>query len=239
VQFNDPVGVAIDKGTSNVYVVDRLNDRLVVLNGSGGLVKVLGKAGAGAGDLEEPVGVAIDANGNVWVVDNGNSRIDEFKHNGEFVQAMGWGVSNGEAKLETCTTTCRAGLSGPGAGELSGPTWIAISGGDLYVSDSSNARVEEYGEKHEYLRTIGARGSGNGQFGYPAGLAVNAAGDLYVVDSADGRVDEFNPTGALLTTFGTQGSGAEQFFEPEGLALNSAGTIYAVDSSNDRVQEWE
>jgi YD repeat-containing protein len=239
VQFREPVGLAVNTATNNVYVGDQNNDRVVELNSSGGLVRMTGKAGEGAGQFEEADGVGIDPSGNVWVADYKNNRVEEFSEKLAFVKAVGWGVSNGEAKLQVCTSSCRAGLSGTGNGELSQPDDVAFSGSNMFVSDGNNGRVEEYNEKAEFVRTIGGPGSGSGQLKSPAGLAVDGAGNLYVADTGNSRVDKFSPTGTPLTSFGVKGSGYGQFEEPESVAVAATGALYVTDTgSNNRVQEW-
>ena len=77
-----------------------------------------GKVGSEAGQVKEPTGTAIASNGNVYVLDSSNSRIDEFSPSGTFLQTFGWGVSDGKAEFETCKTNCKAGIAGTGNGQL-------------------------------------------------------------------------------------------------------------------------
>ena len=125
-----------------------------------------GGAGSGAGQLNSPRGVAVDTLGNVWVTDRGNNRVDEFSATGEFELAFGWGVRDGAEQLETCTESCRAGLTGSGPGEFGGPNLynealggIAIEGADVWVADAANSRVEEFTTSGEYVTQITTRWS--------------------------------------------------------------------------------
>ncbi len=110
-----------------------------------------GSAGTGAGQFElgGEAGAAVDqSTGDVYLADTGNHRVDEFTALGTFVHAFGWGVANGATELQTCTTTCLAGLPGAEPGQFERPTWVAVDnmpggGGDLYVADNgsvANAR---------------------------------------------------------------------------------------------------
>ena len=239
-QFNEPVGIAINQKTGNVYVGDQNNNRVVELSSNGKLERVFGKTGTGAGEFHEADGVAIDSKGDEWVTDYKNNRVQEFSENGAFIRTFGYGVNTGESKLEVCTSNCKAGIAGSGNGQLSDPDDIAIIGGDIYVTDLGNSRVDEFDEEGKtFVREWGSWGKGDGQFEYPSGITTGANGNVYVADSGNARVQEFGPTGAYLTQFGTKGSGNGQMEEPEGVALSSTGTLYVTDAgSNNRVQEW-
>ena len=80
-----------------------------------------GSSGGGAGQLAYPEGVATDSSGDVYVADDDNERIDEFSAAGAFIKAYGWGVSDSASQFETCTSSCQAGISGGGAGQLDDP----------------------------------------------------------------------------------------------------------------------
>jgi RHS repeat-associated protein len=240
-QFKEPVGIAINQSTGNVYVGDSKNNRVVEFSSSTGkVVRVFGKSGTGAGEFKEAGGVAIDSKGNVWVTDYANNRVNEFSETGTFIRVFGFGVSNGESKLEVCTSGCRAGLAGSGNGQFSGPSNVVISGENIYVTDLNNSRVEELNEEgKKFVRAWGSSGSGNGQFKYPSGVTVGSNGNVYVVDNGNARVQEFSSTGTFLTSFGTKGSGNGQLAEPEGVTVTSSGAIYVTDAgANNRVQEW-
>ena len=135
----------------------------------------------------------------------------EVQRKREFIKALGWGVSNGEEKLETCTTGCPRGLQGSGSGEFSDPAGLAFSGGNRYVSDLNNGRIEEFSTAGAYIAQIGSKGAGNGQLSYPAGIGVDAAGNLYVADSGNNRIEEFTLQGFFVGTSGSTGSGNGQF----------------------------
>ena len=87
-----------------------------------------------------------------------------------------------------------------------------------------------------FLRTWGTTGSGNGQFNYPVGVAVDSSGKVYVVDSVNNRVQKFSAAGAYLTQWGSTGSGNGQFVNPRGVAVDADGNVYVTDGNNHRVQ---
>jgi DNA-binding beta-propeller fold protein YncE len=261
-EFIDPWGVAINENTGNVYVTDQGNSRIEELSSSGAFISTFGWgvndgkaqfetcteakrcrtgiAGAGSGQVSTEAGVAIDSSGNVWVADYGNNRIEKFTASGAFSTAIGFGVNNGEEKLQTCTSnSCRSGTSGSGQGQFKNPLNIAFSGVNVYVTDYGNNRVQELSTAGAYISQFGGSGSENRQFSGPYGIATDpTSGDLYVVDSGNRRVQQFTPEGGFIAKFGAVGTGGAQFAEPSGVAVNSAGGVYVVDSPASRVEEW-
>jgi DNA-binding beta-propeller fold protein YncE len=238
-QFSNPAAVAINQGTGNVYVTDGGNHRLVELNSVGGFVEAIGWgvsdgkaelevcklvckagiAGAGNGQLSEPSGLTLDSQGDIWVVDAGNDRVEEFSSAGAYLSEFA--------------------SKGSGNGQLSEPIGIAISEGEFYVVDYGNDRVEEFSSTGGYLAQFASKGSGQGQLNYPVLIAANAtSGDLYVSDAGNSRIEEFTPAGKFLTEFGTYGSGNGQLNKPTGVAVSSTGTLYISDQENNRISEW-
>jgi tripartite motif-containing protein 71 len=124
-----------------------------------------GKHGSGAGDFTEPFGIAVDhRTGDVYVVDTNNSRVEKFTSAGAFLLGWGWGVADGRtAALQTCYTTCFAGMRGGGMGELDFAEGVAVdnvpssqSYGDVYVVEIQNGRVEKFSPTGKFLLMFGA-----------------------------------------------------------------------------------
>jgi hypothetical protein len=235
-QFNEPTGIAIAGG--DIYVVDTGNSRVEVMNEKNEYVTQWGSEGTEKSQFKTPLAIAVSPSKDVWVGDSLNRRLQEFSSSGTFIEAIGWGVSNGKSEYEVCTTTCQAGIKGSGNGEFASIWGLTFSGSTLYVVDTGNNRVEEINEKSEYAGKFGAFGAGNGDFGFPIGIVAGGAGDLYVTDSGNNRIEEFTQSGTYLAQFGSPGSGNGQFDFPEGSAINSSGDIYQVDDLNHRVEEW-
>ncbi len=257
-QFNEPVSIEINHSTGVVYVGDNHNNRVDEWNEKGEFVETFGFgvsngkeefevckssckagiAGGGAGQFKEPNGVALDAKGDLWVTDYANSRLQEFSSAGAFMQAIGFGVGNGEEKFENCTSGCRAGTRGTGNGQFNGPADLIVDGGVIYVTDENNSRVEEFNEKGEYVGKFGSNGTGNGEFNLTGGIGADPSGNLYVTDILNGRVEEFTRSGTFLIAFGSKGLGNGQLSEPGDVAVGPTGTIYVADASNNRISEW-
>jgi RHS repeat-associated protein len=198
-----------------------------------------GSYGSGSGQLHNPTSNAVDPSGNVWVADADNQRIEEFSPSGTFMLAVGWGVKDGKAEAETCTTGCQAGVSGSGNGQFNGPMGIAInqSTGHIYVCDYSNSRVEEFSSTGTFLAAIGSFGTGNGQFENPTDIAIESStGDLWVADNGNYRIEKFSSTGTFIGAYGSRGTGNGQFDSAYGIAFAS-GNVYVTDYNNNRVQE--
>jgi len=271
-QLNAPAATAVDS-SGNVWVVDRGNNRVQEWSATGTWLHSYGAKGSGALQFEAPEGIAINtisgspSFGDIYVVDKGNSRIEELNAKGEYVRSFGvkgiqpgdlkapegiaieaagdvWVGDTGNNRIDEFTETGEAlgsfGTEGSGNGQLKAPDGIAFSGGDAFVVDSGNDRVQEFSLSGEYLAQFGSKGSGSGQLEAPAAVATEPiSGDLYVADSANNRIDEFNPAGVYLLSFGKKGEGTGEFSTPTGVAVNQAGDVYVADTANNRVQEFE
>lgn len=150
-----------------------------------------GSGGEGAGQLRveggklgSPAGLGLDeASGDVYVVDQGNHRVDVFSGSGVFVGAWGWGVSNRIAEYETCTSSCQPGLVGNGQGEFREPDALAVdnspdgSGGVFVNADASSRKpdVQRFGAEGAVLGRLHVEEEGRLD-----GLAVDRAGDVWL-----------------------------------------------------------
>jgi len=153
--------------------------------------KVISEPGKGAGQARGPEGLAVDfETGRLYVADTQNNRVDVFDKEGNFLKAFGWGVKDGEAKLESCTTSCQEGKAGSGAGQLNGPIRIAVdndpasaSHHDVYVFNREDSRIEKFSPEGAFELAFGAQGEAEGQFSRVGGIGVGPGGTLYVVDN--------------------------------------------------------
>jgi DNA-binding beta-propeller fold protein YncE len=238
-QFKEPWSVALDS-SGNVWALDTGNDRVEKFSATGGFDAVFGKEGTGNLQFKEPKGIAIDeSTGNVYIADSANNRIEELSSSGAFVEVIGWGVSDGKSELEVCKASCKAGIAGSGKGQFSGPQGLTFDvEGDIWVTDTGNDRVEGLSESGAFLTQFGSKGSGNGQFTEPTGVAMSE-GSFYVVDHGDDRIEQFSTLGAYVGQFGSKGSGPAQFTEPYGIVTNpSTGVLFVCDAGNERMQEF-
>lgn len=182
------------------------------------LVASWGGKGTVPGRFNEPTGIAV-ADGEVFVSDARNGRIQVFDPDGRFLRQFGQG--------------------GQSRARLGRPMNLAIAGGELYVADYWIDRIQVYGLDGGWRRSIGASGSGPGQFNAPGGVAVAANGDLYVADFYNQRIQQLHPDGSFVRQWGVTGEtgiGAGHFNYPTDVALDRAGRLYVADGYNDRVQ---
>jgi len=123
-------------------------------------------------------------------------------------------------------------------GQFAFPQGIAVdSSGHVYVTDLGNRRIEKFDASGNFLDTWGTKGSGNGQFQAPAGIAVYN-GSVYVVDNEQNRVQEFDTSGSFITQWGSQGSGDGQFLMPQGIGVDPTGNVYVADPGNSRIEKF-
>jgi DNA-binding beta-propeller fold protein YncE len=207
-----------------------------------------GSSGAGDGQFSQPIGVALDAHGNVYVSDLDNSRIQKFASDGVYLAQWAKRVPAGLAiaatgnlyvaspsvveKLTLDGTSIALWTSlGPIGGTFWLPWAVAVDGdGNVYVSDVGSTRIRVLASDGTYLRDL------NGQFASPYGIAVGPGGRVYVADLGHHRVQEFTSGGTLIRQWGSHGTGSGEFDLPYGLAVDAAGHVYVTDKGNHRIQ---
>ncbi|WP_048103871.1 PKD domain-containing protein [Methanofollis liminatans] len=132
------------------------------------------------------------------------------------------------------------GSYGSGDAQFIRPEGIAVDpGGDVYVADPGNNRIQKFSNTGDFITKWGAPGTGAGQFSYPRGVAVDGEGYVYVVEQTNNRVQKFDGDGTYIATWGTKGSGEGQFESPGGIAVDNASNIYVTDTVNHRVQKFD
>ncbi|MHB8241068.1 MAG: RHS repeat-associated core domain-containing protein [Solirubrobacteraceae bacterium] len=233
--LNNPNDIAIDS-KGNTWIADTGNNRIEKFSSKVEPATVFGTLGSGAGQVKEPKGDAVSAAGTIFVSDTGNNRIDKFTEGGVFIEAFGFGVADGQSKLETCKTMCRKGLAGSENGQLNDPRGLALSAaGNLWVADSANNRLDEFTEAGAFLRSTSSPGQ---HPVLPKDVSVDAAGNVFVADTGENKIQEYSATGGLLWEAGTQGTGTGQFEEPTGIAVASNEHLWIADHKNNRLDHW-
>lgn len=170
-----------------------------------------GAEGTGNGQFTEPIGVAVsDATGDVYVVDKGNSRVEQLSSSGTYLSQFNGSV-------------------GPPTGVFASPEQIAVdnsgsaldpSNGDVYVADTGHKVIDQFTASGTYVGQM-KETTGGSLFGELLGVAVDSSGNLWVYEG-EGHLDEFSDTSAFLKTFIT-GRGAQL-----GVAVDSSENIYAT-----------
>lgn len=179
-----------------------------------------GSTGTADGRFVSPAGVATnEVSGDVYVADSGNSRIQRFDADGNFISKFG--------------------EPGSGPGQFSQPRAVAIDQADgaVYVADMWNDRIQKFSADGAFVKQFGVAGSGNGEFNDPSGVAVDpTTGDVLVADTGNNRIQRFDSSGAYLAQFGEAGSEDGQISGPSRIAVDSTGAIYVLAS--ERVQKF-
>ncbi len=264
-QFNSPIGIAVDSST-NVYVADLNNHRILKFKSDGTLTKKWGSYGLGEGQFARPNGVAVDILNNVYVADTGNNRIQKFTPDGTFITTWGsTGTGEGQfngplgigvdsslnayvvdannhriQKFAADKTFLKQwGGYGSGSGQLNTPWGICVvTSGHVYVTEYYNHRIQKFTTEGTYVRKWGSYGTGNGQLAYPAGIAWQSPGVVFVADYGNNRIQKSSDSGEYITQWGGRGTGNGQFMDNRGVAADSAGYIYVTDTANHRVQKF-
>lgn len=199
--------------------------------------------------LSEPKGVAVnETTGEIYVVDSGNNRLDVFNAAGEFQEAWGWGVENGEKKFEKCSTECRKGLAGHHNGQFHGAEAVAVdndaaspSFGDIYVeavtpyeeeiegkeSESETAIIDKFSVSGEVLSQIKTYDKGE-EIEEPHGLTVTPSGELWIYNEEEIAVFASAVKPKFLKVIPTELEGEAR----AGIAVEKDGDFYAGHSES-------
>jgi uncharacterized protein (TIGR03437 family) len=265
--LGNPTGVAVDQA-GNVYISDLLNFRVRKVDPSGTIRTVAGctiteisciTGGFGDGGPATsapafPFDVAVDAAGDLYIVDSGNDRIRKVNSAG--ILSTVAGCERGGQVSPACT-----GGLGDGGPAL-GATFNAIhqiafdAQGNLYIADVVNHRVRKVTAATGIITTLAGNGVGafSGDGGpatsaslfRPFGVAVDAAGNVYIGDGNNNRIRRVRPDGVINTVAGngsvstTANDGpalSANLVVPKGLAFDGAGNLYIAETLGNRIRK--
>jgi len=250
--MNPGNGVAVDKN-GNVYISDYCC-RIRKVNTSGIITTIAGTSSVGFGgdggaatlaSLNQPIGVACDTFGNIYIADRGNNRIRKVTPSGIITTFAGNGSS---------------GFSGDGgqatAATFSNLTSVAVDlAGNVYTTDDN--QVVQMINSSGIIQTIAGIGGSSGDSGdgglatvalltYPHYVAIDKAGNVYISDAGNSKIRVVNTSGIITTiagngTSGYSGDGGEAtaaiLNSPGGIGVDSNFNVYISDESNNRVRE--
>jgi hypothetical protein len=240
-------GVAVD-ANGNVYITDSNNHRIRKVAPGGIITTICGQSSSGffgngilatSASLNNPTGITIDAAGNIYFCDSGNSAIRKINTSGIITTLAGNGIGS------------YSGDGGPAvSATLSNPKGISVDGsGNIYIADYSNNCIRKISSTGT-ITTIAGNGSpgfsGDGglavssQLSLPEAVLVDASGNIYISDSFNHRVREINTSGIINTIAGNGGAGFSgdggnatlaSVKEPRGLILDGTGNLFIASNS--------
>lgn len=193
-----------------LYVTDAKSNSLFILN------NLLTEAELQ--QLDQPLGVAVDSTGNIYVGNDGRDNVEVYDATGNKLRDIG-------------------------IGHIQMPNDLAFDlAGNLYVVDSLANNVQVYAPNGELLRTIG-----DTLFQFPASLTIaynvpgGGAGELYVADQGHAKIQVFTLTGTLLRSYGARLQMEEpdwhgKFVQIQSLAMDQMGRLHVLDSALNNVQ---
>ena len=243
-RFSSPSNVAVDSA-GNIFVADASNQLIRKISPSGSVSTLAGRAGrtgstnatGGNARFNNPLGVAVDGSGNVFVADANNHLIRKITSGGVVTTFVGGAGVSGSA-------------DGTGtAARFNSPTDVALdASGNLFVADAGNhliRKITSAGVVTTIAGSAGVSGSSDGigasaRFNSPSGVRCDGAGNIFVADTNSHTVRRVTPGGIVTTLAGSAGAsgtadgiGAAAFFNyPSNALPDAAGNIYVIDTYN-------
>jgi uncharacterized protein YjiK len=225
--FNYPWGIAADS-FGNLYIASTGNDRIRKMSSTGFVSSIagigtIGSAGSKDGQglsasFNNPVGVAVDLFGNLYIADRSNHKIRKINSTG-YVSTIAGSGAIGSADGQGLSASFRA------------PNGITVdSVGNLYIADTENHRICKINSTG-YVSTIASA-----TFNYPWGIVVDSFGNLYIADNRNHRIRKINTTGHVSTIAGrhrgfSDGQGLiAEFNYPTGVAFDPSGYLYVTET---------
>ena len=261
----EPMGLAVSDDGNRLYVADFGHSDVFVFDFAQKTFAKIGKETS----LARPVGIALDAQENLYVVESAKKGISVFNRQGKPIRFItdpsverptGIAIDRARGKIylaDTAHTKSKAhsvkifnlegklvgtlgGGKGGGQGEFLFPTYVAVDAqGNVYVTDTVNSRVQVFDADGKYIRKFGERGNSWGMFDKPKGVALDSFGNVYVVDSGWSNVQIFNQKGQVLLFFGGRGPIPGMLKNPTAIAIDKQNRIYVADYLNHRVEVYQ
>jgi len=220
-------------------------------------------------NLARPVGLALDSQENLYVVEQEKKGITVFDKTGTALKFItdpslqrpaGIAIDRQRDKIYLADTSHTQSTDhsvkifsldgkllgklgkgkGSGPGQFLFPTYVTLDAkGDVYVTDTLNSRVQMFDPDGNYQKSFGQRGNGWGMFDKPKGIALDSFGNLYVADSGWSNVQIFNSKGQILLFFGGRGPIPGMLKNPTAVAIDKQNKIYVADYINHRIEQYE
>lgn len=208
---DQPSDIAIGPN-GDIYLVDGVNNRIIVVDSAGKHKFEFGQKGERQGEFKYPLGIDISDDGKVFVADTGNHRIQAFNLKGDFKYMFD--VKSGSKE------------------KPSDPVDVLVSrlNNHLYISDNDNHKIKVYNQNGTFEFEWGKFGEEPGDFRYPGILAQNEYNEVFVVDVLNTRVQKFDPFGNFIAEIGSWGVLPGKLFRPKGVAVDKKNRVFVSDS---------
>ncbi|HAL82421.1 MAG TPA: hypothetical protein DCO83_09420 [Mucilaginibacter sp.] len=243
--FNQPIGMTVD-ASGNVYISDVGNEVIRKITPSGVVSTFAGTGTIGstngtgtAAAFYHPVGMCVDALGNIYVADEDNHMIRKMTPAGVVTTLAG------------STTPGSANGTGTGA-SFNLPCGVAAdAAGNVYVADYNNNQIRKITSAGVVTTFAGnatagsANGTGTGaSFNHPFSIAIDPSGNLYVADRLNFMIRKITPGGVVTTLAGSTTAGflngtgtTAEFNYPTTVTTDASGNVYVADESNNRIRK--
>lgn len=261
----EPMGLAVSDDGQRLYVSDFAQMAVFVFDFGHKSFRKIGEQQP----LARPLGLALDAQENLYVAEQEKKGISVFDRKGTTIRFItdpslerpaGIALDRSRGRLYVADTGHskstehtvkifdldghRIGTIGRGKGGAQGqflfPTYVAVdTDGNVYVTDTLNSRVQVFDPAGHYLKTFGQRGNAWGMFDKPKGVALDSFGNVYVADSGWSNVQIFNQKGQILLFFGGRGPIPGMLKNPTALVIDRTNHIYVADLLNHRVEMYQ
>jgi tripartite motif-containing protein 71 len=174
--------------------------------------------------LPQPEGIDVDREGNVFVNEIGENRINIFNSNGTLIST--WG-SSGEDLGQ---------FSHPHGNEIEDENNQDINDVFVYIADQNNDRIQKFTKDGTFVTTWGEEGEGNGQFLHTHGIDLDSEGNVYVSDRDQPSIQKFSSNGTFIKKWGSEGTAYGQFIRPWDVSVSHDNNVFVPDYGNNRIQ---
>jgi len=234
-QITAPTGIFVDKA-NNIYITDGADNRVqkwipgattgITVAGTDGYLLNKGSA---SNQLNGPWGIFVDPNGNIYIADAGNNRVQKWAPN-----AIRGVTVAGDS----------TGIAGYAANQLNFPQGVYVDGnGYLYIADAKNNRIQKWAPGASSGITVagGSWGQTDTQLGSPSNVFLDITGNIYIADWDFGRIQKW-ASGATSGTTVAGGNGLgvspNQLYSPACVFVDKGLNIFIADFKNNRIQKW-
>ncbi len=212
-KFFYPVGLDVSPVDGRLWVADRNNDRLLILDANGTCQGLVG--GPNNGLFFSPHNVHVDANNQVWVSDLDKDHVAQLDAEGNLLQVLGGYAHSGALNAPACVQ--------------------GLDDGGMWITDTNNHRLLRVDAQGNLVTLVGEDGTGQGQLKYPQGLAVTDSA-IFVADTGNDRIQRFSPDGTFESVLVGPGAAAGSLDDPVSLVLGPQGRLWEVDQVKGAVQ---